>query len=81
MISGSANRTVPVYAEAITPSNTANLNQISTIYCGGAGDIKVDTEGGNTVTFKGFLASIILPVSVKKVYATGTTATNLLATW
>jgi len=48
---------------------------------GGAGNIKVDTLGGDTVTFTGVLAGSILPVRILKVYSTDTTATNIVAVY
>jgi hypothetical protein len=49
------------------------------LYVGGTGDVKVDLVGGGTVTFKAVPVGTILPVQVTKVYATGTTATFLVA--
>jgi hypothetical protein len=51
------------------------------LYVGGAGDLRVITSGGDDVTFYGVEAGSFLPVSVLKVWATGTTATNILALW
>lgn len=65
-------------AAAITPSDSANLTDpISAIYVGGTGAIKVDMANGDTVTFAA-VAVGIFPIAVKKVYATGTAATNLI---
>ncbi len=65
----------------VVPSDTAGLPQPGTIYVGGAGNLKVLTEGDDEVTFAGVIKGTILPVQVKKVFATGTTATNLLVTY
>ena len=45
---------------------------------GGGGDVAVTTQGGNNATFKNVAAGTFLKVQVRKVLATGTTATNLL---
>ncbi len=52
------------------------------LYCGGIdGNIKVETIGGDLVTFIGLKAGTFLPVQVRKVFDTDTTMTNLLAIW
>jgi hypothetical protein len=68
------------YAAAITPSNTNLLPVYARgIYVGGSGNIALTTPNGDTVTFIGVLAGTILPVCVSQVFATNTTATNLIA--
>lgn len=62
----------------VVPSDTAGLDQPGQIYIGGAGNLKVLTEGGDTQTFVGVIKGTILPVQVRKVFATGTSASNLL---
>lgn len=68
-------------AFAVTPANSdfANEVQARALYVGGAGDVTVVTVGNDTVTFAAVPAGTILPVSVKQVRATGTTASNLVA--
>ena len=69
-------------AFAVTPADGSNLTHSArALFVGGAGDIKVDTLGGDTVTFTGVLAGSILPVRILKVYATDTTATNIVAVY
>ena len=58
-----------------------NKSQGCVIYCGGTGDIKVETTSGTIVTYVGVPTGIFLPVQVYKVFATGTSATNLVANW
>ena len=66
-------------AYAVTPADGTDQSFATrAIYVGGAGDIKVTTTGGNTVTFVGCLAGSILPVRAARIWATGTTATNLV---
>lgn len=67
-------------AVAIVPSDTDDLAKVcNAIYVGVSGDIKVDMPGvGTGIVFKA------VPVGdfkrrVKRVYAAGTTATNLVA--
>lgn len=78
-------------AAAVTPSDTVNIPYVGgdgttpswpcVLYIGGAGNIRVLTAGGDDVTFNGVVAGTFLPVQVVRVFSTGTTATNILATW
>lgn len=66
-------------AAAVTPSDGANLDTYArALYIGGTGDVKVTTVGGDTVTFTAVPVGI-LDVYVKKVFATGTDATDIIA--
>ena len=68
----------PDRAVAVTPSD-ATILPPSTIYVGVGGDVAVEPwTGDNTVTFVGLPAGAIVPVRVRRVLATGTTATNLV---
>lgn len=51
------------------------------LYIGGAGSLRVLTEGGDDVVFIGVLAGSYLPIQVLKVFSTGTSATNIVAIW
>ena len=65
---------------AITPNDGADLTVAARgIWVGGAGNIKVTTIDGQTETLNGALAGSVIPVCVKRVWATGTTATLMLA--
>ncbi len=66
-------------AFAISGDDSTDLtNSTRSIYVGGSGNIKVTTVDGTTVTFNGAVAGSIIPVRVKRVFSTGTTATNLI---
>lgn len=67
-------------AFAITPSDDAFFSQPTReIYVGGAGDLKVVMLKTDTaVTFKAVPVGTTLRIRVRKVLATGTTATQLL---
>jgi hypothetical protein len=64
-------------AKAITTSDTVPQTYRA-IYVGGAGNVTVVTEGGDTVTFTAPPVGSIIPVSVQLVKATLTTATLLV---
>lgn len=51
------------------------------LYVGNLGDVKVKTSGGDIVTFQNLSNGQFVPVQVSKVFATGTTATGLIALW
>lgn len=67
-------------AASVTPNNgTTFTTQCRAIYIGTTGTITVDVaNGGTNLTFSGAAAGSILPVRVKKVYSTGTTATGIV---
>jgi hypothetical protein len=70
-------------AAAVTPSNSTDLSTFSRgLYIGGAGNITVDMVGGQTgVLFSNLVAGSVYPLRVSRVYATGTTATGIVALW
>lgn len=59
----------------------SETDEPAVLYVGGAGNARVRTVGGNDVAFNGLTAGQFVPVQVKRVYTTGTTATNLVALW
>lgn len=63
-------------AVAITKSDTES-NAFGSIYVGGAGNVTVVTEEGNTITFTAPPVGTILPIRTQKVMA-ATTATLLI---
>lgn len=48
------------------------------LYIGGTGALKVDMANGATVTFTAMPVGLYDGISVKKIYQTGSTATNSL---
>jgi hypothetical protein len=64
-------------AAAITPSDTAVLN-VKALLVGGAGALVIEpAQGGNTITITA-TAGQYIPVSAKRVLATGTVATGIV---
>lgn len=65
---------------AITPNDGADLSaNTRALWVGGAGNIVVDFVGsGSSITIAGVPAGTLLPFEVKRVRATGTTATNIV---
>lgn len=71
---------VAVGGAAVTPSDTVDLTFTArALWVGGAGDVKVNTANGDTITLVGVAAGSLLPVAVKRVFATLTTATSIVA--
>ena len=68
-------------AVAITPDDANDLATTPTegLYIGVTGDVKVDMIDGSTVTFTALKGGIVYPYSVSRVYATDTTATDIVA--
>jgi len=74
-------------AEAVSTSDTVNLTRYTArkqftnaIYCGTAGTVTVVFENDSTAQFTA-VAGGILPVAVKRINATGTAATLIVALW
>lgn len=73
--------TFPMYpggALAVIPSDTAGLASPSVIYVGVSGNVQVTTAQGDTVVFYNVPAGAVIPVQVIQVWATNTTASNLV---
>ncbi|QYK61855.1 hypothetical protein [Paenibacillus sp. S25] len=66
---------------AVTPSDTADLpdGKCVGVYCGVGGDVAVVSPSGSAVTIKAVPAGVPLFLPAKRIKATGTTATNILA--
>lgn len=68
-------------AAAVSTSDSTNFaaGTARSLYIGGAGDAVVVMPDGTAITFAGLAAGTILPVYCKRVNATSTTATNIVA--
>jgi len=67
-------------AAVVTPNDSADLaGEAQALYVGVGGNINLTTIEGTTVVFVGVSAGVILPVRTKRVLATSTTATNIIA--
>lgn len=66
------------HAVAVVPDDAGVIQLTQALYVGGAGNVRVLMAGGQDVVFVGVPAGTILPVSVTRVFATNTTATNIL---
>lgn len=68
---------------AVVPNDGVDLARGASkgLYIGVAGNVAVVTTGGDSATLTALTIGIIHPISVKRVLATGTTATNILAVY
>jgi hypothetical protein len=73
--------TAQVYVVYSMSSQTSMGNPGCLLYVGGTGNVSVITIGGNQITFNGVPAGTTLPIQVRRLRATGTTATLVNALW
>lgn len=59
----------------------ADDNNGCVLYAGSGGNIRVLTAGGDDVTFVGVVPGAFVPVQVKRVFASGTGPTDIIAMW
>lgn len=68
------------FSTVLTPHDTNPVTvPHRALWVGGAGAITVITAGGDTVLLSGIPAGTLLPIQVKTLKATGTTATLIAA--
>lgn len=65
--------------ESVTPHDTNNIDPTKGVYVGTSGDLKVNMLDGTALTFVGIAAGMIHPLTVTRVYSTGTTASDIIA--
>lgn len=65
-------------AAVITPNDTTVFTPTRGIYVAVTGDVKADMSDGSTITFVGLTGNMVHPIAVRRVYATGTTATGVV---
>lgn len=70
-------------AAAVAPHDVNDLTFTArALYVGTGGDVVAILKGdAAAVTFKNVPTGAVLPVAVRRVQATGTTASNILALW
>ena len=67
---------------AVTPSDATDLAVLPrALYVGQGGAVAVSLAGGQNIIFTGVQGGTILPVRARRVLATGTTATAIVALW
>ena len=73
----------PEDAAAITPSDAGSgLSHVTrALYVGVAGDLALLMQGGATVVLRGVPSGSFLPLRVRQVLASGTTADGIVGFW
>lgn len=68
-------------AKAITPNDSTDIDPkpCRAVYIGGAGNISLIPEGGSEAVTFAVIAGQVLPVRAKRIMATNTTATGIVA--
>jgi hypothetical protein len=66
------------YGQVLTPADTDQANQYYALYIGGTGNVRVTTIGGDDVLFTAVPVGTILPVKIKRLWLTNTTATLIV---
>lgn len=69
---------LPANAADVTPNDSTDLSQYGTLYVGTGGDVKVDLVISGTVTYTNVADGSFLPILVKRVHSTGTTASDIV---
>lgn len=70
------------HGAAVTPDDTDDLEWVTRcLMVGQSGDVTCDLLGGETITFTSLQPGSLYPFRVKRVYATGTTASNIVGLW
>ena len=64
---------------AVTPSDTTDMRPARALWIGGAGSLVIVAADGSSATIAGIPAGSLLPIAAKRVNATGTTATAIVA--
>lgn len=66
-------------AQAVTLSDTATIAVTRSVWVGSTGNLKVTMVSGNTATFDAVPNGTWLPIQIKQVWSTGTSASNVVA--
>ena len=74
------NLNVSITYEAVTPSDSTDLTTLArAIYVGGAGNVVAVQHDGTAVTFTAVPAGTVLPIAVRRINSTSTTAAAIVA--
>jgi hypothetical protein len=67
---------------AIAPSNSSPLQYVTrALWIGGAGSLAIVDASGNSTTFVGVPAGVMLPIRCQQVRSTGTSCSGIVGLW
>lgn len=67
------------HSEAVTPNDNTDLIQATrALYVGQTGNVRVRTISGQEVTFANLQGGVFYPIRIQRVFATGTTASDII---
>ena len=67
------------HPEAVNPNDGQDLDRVTrAIYVGNGGNVRVLMPEGLTTVFENMPAGTFLPLRIKRVFATGTTASGII---
>lgn len=67
-------------AASVTPNDTSNLSRVTRgLYVGTSGNVRVAMADGTVVTLANLAGGMVHPLQVRRVYASGTTAADIVA--
>lgn len=67
--------------ESITPSDSSSIEPTRGLYLGTAGDVRIQDLAGNDVVISSLQAGVVHPVQCQQVFATNTTASDILGVY
>jgi len=65
-------------AQSITPADSDLTSPVEALWVGGSGNVKITTLDGSVVTLVGIIAGSLIPIAVKRVWSSDTTATSIV---
>lgn len=76
----SASRVDPLRAAlTVQPSDTEDLGiESRALLLGAGGDVRLTLADGDTITLKGLRDGVLYPLAIRRVWATGTTAADIV---
>jgi hypothetical protein len=78
-----ADQIIPAqYAFAVVPDDGADLPQLTRgVYLGSGGNLHCSMQNGDEITFVGMVGGVVHPIAACKIFATGTTAADIVGVY